>query len=86
MPCTGGKRCREMIMEEAAARAAEGLSAEDARLLEVRQMLWEDVYSIGCDPERGWWASRDGVAGHILDAADAEGLGRAIIEDFGDGQ
>ena len=75
-----------MIMEDAAPpQAAEGLSAEDANLLEVLQMLWDGVYSIGYDAEKDWWASRDGVIGHILIAADAEGLGRALADDFGPG-
>jgi hypothetical protein len=75
-----------MIMDEAAPQAADGLSAEDANLLDVLQMLWDGVYSVGYDAEKGWWASRDGVAGHILIAADAEGLGSALGDDFGDGQ
>jgi hypothetical protein len=75
-----------MIMEEAAPQAAEGMSAEDARLLEVLQMLWDGVYSIGYDAERGWWATRDGVAGHIITARAPDELGKALADDYGDGQ
>ena len=70
-------------MSEAAPQAAEGMSAEDAKLLGVLQMLWEDVYSVGYDQEHGWWASRDGVIGRILTAGSAEELGRALAEDRG---
>lgn len=73
-------------MSEAAPQAAEGLSAEDARLLEVLRLLWDGIYTIGYDAEKGWWAIRDGVAGHLITATDAEELGKALAEEFGDGQ
>ena len=73
-----------MIMGEAAPQAADRLSVEDARLLEVLRMLWDGVYTIGYDAEKGWWASRDGVAGHLITATDAEELGKALADDYGD--
>ncbi|HLH84759.1 MAG TPA: hypothetical protein VKV38_15980 [Trebonia sp.] len=73
-------------MEEEVPQAAEGLSGEDARLPEILQMLREGIYSIGCDAEHGWWATRDGVAGHRITRSAPDELGKALADDYGDGQ
>jgi hypothetical protein len=74
-------------MDEAAPQAAEGMSREEIlKALELLLMFWGDVYDIGHDDERGWWASRRGVIGHILIAADPAELGRMLGDDFGPGQ
>ena len=73
--------------EAAAPQAAGGMSAEDiAKVLDVLWLLWEDDYLIGFDDERGWWASRRGVVGHIMTADSPEELGQMIGDDFGTGR
>jgi hypothetical protein len=70
-------------MDQASAQAAAGMSVEDAKALEVLQLLWADEYSIGYDGEgRCYWAARNGVIGHILIAASVEELSKKIDEDF----
>jgi hypothetical protein len=70
-------------MNEVVAQAAAGMSTEDAQALEVLRLLWDDEYSVGYDDDHGWWAARNGVAGHIIEAPGAEMLGRTIADDFG---
>jgi hypothetical protein len=69
-------------MGEATAQAAEGMSAEDAEALEALRMVWGDEYSIGYEDAHGWWASRNGVTGHIITAASALELGVKLGEDY----
>jgi hypothetical protein len=70
-------------MNEVVAQAAAGMSTEDAQALEVLRLLWGDEYSVGYDDDHGWWAARNGVAGHILEAPGAEMLGTMMADDFG---
>lgn len=74
-------------MDEAAApQAAGGMSPEDiAKMLDVLWLLWADEYLIGYDDERGWWAARRGVTGHLMTADSPESLGQMIGDDFGPG-
>jgi hypothetical protein len=73
--------------DEAAPQAASGTGTEDiAKVLEVQLLLWGDEYSIGLDDERGWWASRRGVIGHIKTANSPAELGQMLGDDFGPGR
>lgn len=76
-----------MTGDSEAASAAEALlSDSDAALLGVLQMLWQGIYTIGYDQAGGWWASRDGVVGHLLTAKNVADLGLALVADHGPGQ
>jgi hypothetical protein len=70
-------------MDKAAPQAATGASDKDASALEVLRVLWGPEYSVGYDDEHGWWATRAGVIGHIITAADPEELGRKLGDDCG---
>jgi hypothetical protein len=70
-------------MDEAAPQAAEGMSAEDTKALEVLRLFWEPEYSVGYDDEHGWWATRSGVIGHIITAPGPEELGKMLGDDYG---
>jgi hypothetical protein len=68
-------------MSEAAPQAAGGMTAaEIAQALDVLWALREDEYLIGCD-DRGWWASRRSVTGHIMLADGPVELGQLIGAD-----
>ena len=70
-------------MDEAAPQAPTVMSDEDAKALEVLRLFWEPEYSVGYDDEQGWWASRNGVIGHIITAPGPEELGKMLGGDFG---
>jgi hypothetical protein len=65
-------------MNEAAPQPATDMTEEDAKALEVLRLLWEPGYSIGYDDEHGWWATRNGVIGHIITAPGPEELSRML--------
>lgn len=67
---------------EAPQDAAGQLNAVDAQLLDALQGMWRGTYTIAHDAERGWWASRDGVVGHLLTAATIGELAHAILADY----
>lgn len=70
-------------MGEAAPQAAEDMSDEDAKALEVLRLFWEPEYLVGYDDEQGWWATENGVVGRILIASSAEQLGRLLGDEAG---
>jgi len=71
-------------MDEAAPQAASGMSRhETEQSLAVLALLWEGEYLTGYDDERGWWASRIGVNGHIITAAGPVDLNEMMAEESG---
>jgi hypothetical protein len=73
-------------MSEVAPQAAEGMTEDDAKALEVLRLFWEPEYSVGYDDEHGWWAARSGVIGHIITAAAPEELNEMMSEESGTGR
>ena len=70
-------------MDEGAAPQAAGISGEDTgKALEALRLLWDDSYTFGYDPDRGFWAIRDGRIGSLLTADSPEELAR-LLEDAG---
>jgi hypothetical protein len=66
-------------MGEAAPQAAGGMNGEDTgKALEVLRLLWGDSYRFGYDPERGFWAIREGRLGSLLTADAPEELARLL--------
>lgn len=65
-------------MSEAVAGAT---SAEEA--LEALRFDWGGFYAVGFDEERGWWASRPRVIGHLVTAIGPDELRAAMAQDFG---
>jgi hypothetical protein len=75
-------------MEEATPQAAREKDAfadlaAVSRALEVLRAKWSAHYATGHDGERGYWATRNGVIGHIITADDPDQLDRLIAEDHG---
>jgi hypothetical protein len=68
-------------LREEMTRAAATIFEQQA--LEVLRDAWGVYYQIGCDEERGWWASRHGCIGHRLTGDSPEELRAAMIEDYG---
>jgi len=60
-----------------------GMSAADAKALEVLRMLWAPEYDVGYDEEHGWWGTRAGVIGHLVKAPGPEELARKLADDCG---
>jgi hypothetical protein len=70
-------------MNEAAPQPATAMTEEDAKALEVLQLLWVDEYSIGYDAEKVlYWATPNGVM-RILTASSVEELGKMVEDDNG---
>jgi hypothetical protein len=68
-------------MDEVAPRAAAVRTADDDALDALR-LEWGQLYRIGCDAVRGWWAQRrDGLGGDIA-AGTPDELRTAVSEDY----
>ena len=68
------------MMNEAAPQAT-GTGADEDALAALR-FNWGEAYRIGWDPVREWWAHRRDDLGGDITADDAEGLWKAIHEDY----
>jgi hypothetical protein len=72
-------------MNEAAPQAA-GMSGEETgEALDVLRLLWGDAHLFGYDPERGFWAIKEGHLGSLLTADGPEELARLLEEAEGTG-
>ena len=73
-------------MSEAAPQAASAPTAEIRQALDYLRLLWGDEFTFGWDPERGFWATRNGSIGSILTAETAKDLARKLEDAEGTGQ
>lgn len=74
-------------MDEAAPQAAEetGSGSIDG-MLATLDLLWEDLYLIGWDPERGWWATPRDRIGLLMTADSPDELSQMMTEESGTGR
>jgi hypothetical protein len=61
--------------------AAAGTAVE--RALEALRLDWGNQYLIGYDEDHGWWASRHGRVGGLLEGTGPDELRAAIAADYG---
>jgi hypothetical protein len=72
-------------MGEAAPQAVAGMNAEEIRqALDTLQLVWGDEYMFGYDaehdPERPWWAIKNGNLGTLVSAATIQELNQVLTD------
>lgn len=76
------KRNVRIVRADTGAVPQAGRTAEE-QALDALRLDWGTAYLIGCDDEHGWYASRHGQVGGLIEENGPDELRAAIAADYG---